>query len=150
MFSIFKKYKYEFKYVATAYRSNGYIHLVWTEPSIRALCTRWMGRCSITSKNAGGKIFSSLLVITTILLSIRARFSSFNVVARKFLKNKLISAIGFHMFSGKPIKDNHGFWFHARFLVTYQPSFPNLRHIHRASSNFGLTHIFDAFGPTWM
>ena len=104
MSTIFKKDIYEFKYVANAYRSNGYIYLVWTGPRSRALCTRWMGRCSITSKNAREKIFSILLVITTILLSIRARFSSFNVVAHKSLKNKLISAIDFHMFSGKPIK----------------------------------------------
>ena len=44
------------------------------------------------------------MVITTILLFIHARFSSFNMVTHKSLKNKLISAIGFHMFLGKPIK----------------------------------------------
>ena len=42
-------------------RSNGYIHLYWTDPPTFASNGRCMGRCSIESKTNGGNIISSCL-----------------------------------------------------------------------------------------
>ncbi|GKV07202.1 hypothetical protein SLEP1_g19000 [Rubroshorea leprosula] len=50
------------------YLLNGYIHRNCTGPLTRASYGRWIARCSILSKNEGGKIRSSLQIISTILL----------------------------------------------------------------------------------
>jgi hypothetical protein len=49
--------------------SNGYIHLYWIGPPTFTSNGKYMGRCSIESKNDGGNIISSFHIVSTIFVS---------------------------------------------------------------------------------
>lgn len=78
-------------------------YIYWTGPPRWASHTRCTGRCSITSQNSSGRIFSGLFVIIRIFYFIWTRLSSLNIIAHKSLKNVLISVIGFQILSCKPL-----------------------------------------------
>jgi len=73
------------------YRSNGYIYLYWTGPPSKASSGRWTSRCSITSKNAGGNIFSRLQSIVAIFSFSLATSSIFKILADISRKKSAIS-----------------------------------------------------------
>jgi len=88
-------------------RLNGYIHLYWTGPPTFASNGRYMGRCSIESKNDGGNIISSLHSVSTIFVSSLSMWSTFNLLEHISLKKWVISMSASHIqFGNKSRKAN--------------------------------------------
>jgi len=96
-------------YIATVIsnRSNGYIHLYWTDPPTFVSNSRCMGRCSIESKNNRRNIISSLHSVSTIFVSSLSMWSTFNLMEHISLKKWLISVSASHIpFGNKSWKAN--------------------------------------------
>ena len=71
----------------------------WTGPPNSASYGRWIGRCSITSKNDGGKIFSKLQIIKTMFcLRIWTTFFC-KVLEHKSRKNAPIPKIYIYIYT---------------------------------------------------
>ena len=88
-------------------RSNGHIHLYWTDPPAFASNGRCIGRCSIESKNEGGNIISSLHSVSMIFLWSISMCSTFILLEHISLKKWLISVSAPHIsFGNKSWKAN--------------------------------------------
>ena len=74
------------------YLSIGYIHLNWTGPPSRASLVKCMVRWTMTSKNAGGKIFSKWHNVTAIL-SCKPFNSSIRWTLEQSCLKKLLTSI---------------------------------------------------------
>jgi len=76
---------------------KGYIHLCWTGPPTFASYGKYMGRCSIESKNDGGNIISSLHIISMIFISSRSMWFVYNLLELISLKKWIISVSASHI-----------------------------------------------------
>jgi len=91
------------QYAINYHLSNGYIHLYCTSPPTSASYRRWIRRCSIESKKAGGNTLSNLQIIIRIFSSTLDSNSWFNDVKHKSLKKWLISIKGFKTLIGNEL-----------------------------------------------
>ena len=73
------------------YRLKGYIHVYCTGPPSAASSGKCTMRCSITSKNEGGKIFSKLQSFTAMFSFKMATSSFFSIFAEISRKKSAIS-----------------------------------------------------------
>lgn len=78
------------------YLSKGYIHRYWTGPPSFASFAKWIGKWTMTSKNAGRNTISSLHNMIGISASRTLRSSIVKHLEHRFLKNLPNAIIGSH------------------------------------------------------
>jgi len=79
---------------------NGYIYLYWIGPPTFALYGKYIGRCSIKSKNDRGNIISSLHIVSMIFILSRSMWFVCNLLELISQKKWIISVSASHILFG--------------------------------------------------